>query len=368
MAVTDRNAKPTFSPSPFVPRRFMRSADGQTIFGWLLSRPNLLPPSQDRLFSVEPEVQVLCRCNWQPERAQSLTVVLVHGLEGSSESQYILGTANKAWRAGMNVVRMNMRNCGGTERLGPTLYHSGMSADVGAVLRTLIEQDGLRRVALAGFSMGGNLVLKLAGEFGRDGTTPPQLVAVAGVSPAVDLGPSADALNERRNRLYEWNFVWHLRRSVERKAALFPELYDVARLSGIRSVRGFDDKVTAPYSGFRDADDYYTRSSASQFLQHVALPALIVYAADDPFIRILPETRAKIAANRSIVFVETAHGGHCGFLATPSQAYSQRRHGDTEKANEPPRLRASVASSGDDGRWAEQQVVEFFRHAAHGSP
>ena len=341
MPLADQHPDSGFSAQPFVPRRFMRSADAQTVFGWLLSRPNLLPPSEDRLFSVEPEVQVLCRCNWQPERAQSLTVVLVHGLEGSSESQYIIGTANKAWRAGMNVVRMNMRNCGGTERLGPTLYHSGMSADVGAVLRTLIEQDGLQRVALAGFSMGGNLVLKLAGEFGRDGTTPRQLVAVAGVSPAVDLGPSADALNERRNRLYEWNFVWHLRRSVGRKAALFPERYDVARLAGIWSVRGFDDKVTAPYSGFRDADDYYTRSSASQFLQHIALPALIVYAADDPFIRILPGTRAKIAANRNIVFVETAHGGHCGFLAAAEQY---------------------------DGRWAEQQVVEFFRHAAHGSP
>ena len=133
-------------------------------------------------------------------------------------------------------------------------------------------------------------------------------------------------------------------------------------------MRGFDDRVTAPYSGFRDADDYYTRSSASQFLQHVALPALIVYATDDPFIRMLPGTRAKIAANRNIIFVETAHGGHCGFLATPNQSYSQQRHGDTEKANEPQRLRASVVDPSNDGRWAEQQVVEFFRHAAHGSP
>src|SRR3954468_19471647 len=144
---------------PFVPRRFMRSADAQTIFGWLLSRTNLLPPSEQRLVNVESDGQVACRCNWQPERERALTVVLVHGLEGSTESQYIVGTANKAWAAGMNVVRMNMRNCGGTERLGPTLYHSGMSADVGAVMRTLIEQDGLHRVGLVGFSMGGNLVL-----------------------------------------------------------------------------------------------------------------------------------------------------------------------------------------------------------------
>jgi uncharacterized protein len=284
---------------------------------------------------------VLCRCHWQPERERALTVVMVHGLEGSSESQYIVGTANKAWAAGMNAVRMNMRNCGGTERLTPTLYHSGMSGDVGAVLRTLIEQDGLQRVALCGFSMGGNLVLKLVGELGRERATPKQLIAVAGISPAVDLGPSADALNLPRNRLYEWNFVWNLRKSVRRKAAAFPGRYDVSKLAGVWSVRGFDDKVTAPYSGFADAEDYYTQSSASRVLEHIGVPALIIHAADDPFIRLRDETRRKIAENPHIRFVETAHGGHCGFLA--------ERNG------------ASRSDLPEPERWAEQQVIEFFR-------
>jgi uncharacterized protein len=318
----------------FVPRRGLRSADAQTIVSFLLPRENRLPAAEDRLFSVEPEVQVLCRCHWQPDRRKALTVIAVHGLEGSTESQYIVGTANKAWDAGMNVVRMNMRNCGGTHRLGPTLYHSGMSADVGAVMRALIEQDELPAIALVGFSMGGNLVLKLVGELGRDGSAPPQLIAAAAISPAADLGPSADALNEKRNRLYEWNFVRHLRQSVRRKAEAFPGKYDVSRLAGVWSVRGFDDKITAPYSGFVDADDYYGRSSASNVVEQIRLPTLVINALDDPFIRLRPETRAKLQANSNVRFIETEHGGHCGFLASPN---------------------------GYDGRWAERQAIEFFR-------
>jgi len=319
----------------FVPRRGMRSGHAQTIFSWLLSRKNLLPPSEERLFSVEPEVEVLCRCNWQPQPQRAVTLVLVHGLEGSTESQYIVGTANKAWNAGFNVVRMNMRNCGRSERLGPTLYHSGLSADVGAVMRTLIEQGRLQQVALCGFSMGGNLVLKLAGELGRDGATPHELIAVCGVSPATDLGPSADALHLKQNRVYELNFVKNLRRSTRRKAALFPGRYDTARLRGVWSVRKFDDVITAPYSGFRDADDYYHRAAAARVIEHIAVPTLVLHAADDPFIRVLPETRAKLATNPNIQFVETDHGGHCGFLADPANY---------------------------DGRWAEKTVVEFVAH------
>ncbi len=326
-------------PNEFVPRRGMRNPHAQTIFGWLLTRPNRMPASEPRLFRVAPEVQVLCQCNWQAERQRATTLVLVHGLEGSTESQYILGTANKAWDAGFNVVRMNMRNCGGSEQLGPTLYHSGLSADVGAVLRTLVEHDQLPRVALCGFSMGGNLVLKLAGELGRDHAAPRELIAVAGVSAAMDLGPSADALHDLANRAYELNFVRNLRRSVERKARLFPGRYDLGRLRGVWSVRGFDEYITAPYSGFTGADDYYQRAAAARVLEHIAVPALVIHAADDPFIRVLPETRAKLAGNPHIHFVESAHGGHCGFLALPD---------------------------GYDGRWAERAVVEFVKIQATG--
>ena len=147
--------------------------------------------------------QVLCECHWQPPsvRPERPTVLILHGLEGSSRSQYVLGNASKLWRAGCNVIRMNMRNCGGTERLTPTLYHSGMSADVQAVMQHFLRLHRLTSFALMGYSMGGNLVLKLAGELGSD--PPPQLKAVVGVSPAIDLGVSADAHQEPANPLYE---------------------------------------------------------------------------------------------------------------------------------------------------------------------
>ncbi len=319
-------------PEAFVPHRAFRGGHAQTLAGAFLPRRHVLPPAEDRLFRVAPDAQVLCRCHWQAQRAAALTVVIVHGLEGSSESQYVLGTAAKAWAAGMNVVRMNVRNCGGTERLCSTLYHSGLSSDVDAVARELIESDRLPRLALAGFSMGGNQVLKLAGEWG--GAVPPQVRAVAAVSPAMDLGASSDALHHWRNRVYELYFMLSLCRRMRRKARLFPGQYSSKALPWFGSLRRFDDEVTARYCGFQGAEDYYQRAAASRVADGIAIPTLILNALDDPFIRLLPETRARLKANPQVWLVETAGGGHCGFLAAPD---------------------------GYDGRWAERQVVEFFR-------
>src|SRR5271165_3591424 len=298
---------------PFVPRRPFVGAHAQTIAGNFLPRRNEMPPSQDRLIRVEADVQVLCHCHWQPEPSNATTIIIVHGLEGSTESQYVIGTGSKAWRAGMNVVRMNMRNCGGTEKLGPTLYNSGMSADVGAVAKTLIEQDGLQKLAFAGFSMGGNMVLKLLGEWGDQ--APPQVKAAVGISPAMDLAASADALHDRANRLYEMKFLWSLRRHIQRKAALYPGHFELRHLRGVRSLRDFDNQITARHFGFLDAQDYYTRAASARVLERIAVPALVLHAEDDPFIRILPETRDKLLHNPHITYVETERGGHCAFLA-----------------------------------------------------
>jgi predicted alpha/beta-fold hydrolase len=320
------------APKPtFVPRRFLGTGHLQTLAGNYLSRPHLLPPPEARLFQVEPEVQVLCHCHWQADRARAMTVIVVHGLEGSSESQYMYGIGSKAWTEGMNVIRMNMRTCGGTEALSPTLYHNGLGSDVGAVVEELIRTEKLERVAMVGYSMGGNLILYRAGTWGKD--APPQLKAVAAVSPAMDLAASADALGEAQNFAYQWHFVRRLKARFRHKAALHPERYDAARTKGIRSIREFDDKITAPYSGFLGADDYYARCSAAQYLGGIAVPTLIVHALDDPFIRVSAETRARALANPNITYIETEHGGHCAFLADPN---------------------------GYDGRWAEREVVRFL--------
>jgi uncharacterized protein len=314
---------------PFVPRRFLRNRHAQTLAGNFLPRKSRLPEAEERLFQVEKDVQVLCHCHWQPEHGTRPAVVIVHGLEGSSLSQYVIGVGSKAWDAGMNVVRMNMRNCGGTERLTPTLYHSGLSCDVGAVVRTLIEQDKLQRIGLVGYSMGGNLVLKLAGEWGTG--APKELKAVTAVSPAADLAASADAMHTKLNLIYEWKFLLSLMQRYRRKRSLFPAIYGASRMP--RSIRDFDDIITARYNGFTDAQDYYTQSAASRVAHKIAVPSLVIHSTDDPFIRMLPETRARFLANPHVTLVETQHGGHCAFLAQPN---------------------------GYDGRWAERQAIQFF--------
>jgi predicted alpha/beta-fold hydrolase len=323
--------KTEIATPPFRPRRFLRGGHAQTIASFFLPRRFSLLPSDDRLIEVEPGVPVSCRCHWQAERQSALTVILVHGLEGSSESHYMMGIAEKGMAAGMNVIRMNQRTCGGTDRLAPTLYHSGRSDDIKAVAKNLIENDGITRFALAGFSMGGNLVVKTAGEWGASG--PREFKAVSAVCPAMDLAVSSDALHLPMNRLYEQYFLWRLKTRMRAKAKCFPGKYDLSRLRRLRSLRDFDDKVTAYYCGFDGASDYYARAAAANVLDRISVPTYILYAKNDPFIRILPETRRKIEANPNITFVETDDGGHCSFVAE---------------------------RDGYDGHFAERAVIEFL--------
>jgi predicted alpha/beta-fold hydrolase len=313
----------------------------QTLASFLIARHIHLPKPEERLFEVDPGVKVLCHCHWQADRAHPLTIIIVHGLEGSSDSQYVLGITEKALALGMNVIRYNQRNCGGTDALAPVLYHSGLSNDVATVAREIIAQDGVSRLALVGFSMGGNIVLKLAGEWGAQ--SPPEFRAVAVCCPALDLSASSDALHRSSNRIYETYFLWQLRRRLAQKARLFPHHFDASRGRGLRSLREFDDKVTAHYCGFTGVADYYDRASAAHVVEQIAVPALVLYAANDPFIRITTDTRRKISANQNIKFVETEDGGHCAYVGSPLAG----RNGSD--------------GSQDDGYWAENEIVNFLR-------
>lgn len=346
----------------FLPRRFLGNGHLQTLVGNFSPRRYVLPEAEAHIIEVDPgegpaaestgsgstaaagrlqqaraEVRgrgasfVLCHCHWQANASQCLSVVLLHGLEGSTRSQHVLGNSARAWAAGCNVIRVNMRNCGGTEDLSPTLYHSGLSSDVAAVMHTLAREKDLRAFALVGYSMGGNLVLKLAGEMGAN--APAYVKAVVGVSPAMDLAVSADALHNLSNRAYEWKFLRGLRRRFRRKAELFPEIYSTEGLERIVTLRQFDDRITARYSGFTGADDYYYRASSTRVTSQISVPTLVLHALDDPFIRMLPATRAALLANPRVRLVETAHGGHCAFLA-PAAGY--------------------------DGYWAEKMLLNFL--------
>jgi hypothetical protein len=283
------------------------------------------------LFTLSPVTQVLAHCHWQPERREHPTVLLLHGLEGSSDAHYMKGIAEKAFRAGFNAVRLNQRNCGDTDHLSEGLYHSGLAEDPRGVLRELIERDGLPSVAVAGYSLGGNVALRLAGEFGAD--APPQLTAVCAVSAPIELGVCMDMMERPSNRIYEWHFMQGLRRRMRVKARLYPALYDVRGLGRIWSVRAFDDRYTAPHHGFRDAADYYRRAAAMRVIDRIRVPGLLITAEDDPFIAVEPYRSPEVTSNPALTVVVTRHGGHCGFVEKPSDGY--------------------------DGFWAEQAVVEF---------
>ena len=321
---------------PFRPHRRFASGHAQTVARHFWPRRHELlrgaASDKERLFEVEPGVRVLVRCRWQKDWLRAPTLLLIHGLEGSSESTYMLGTAGKAHRAGFNALRLNIRTCGGTQHLAPTLYHSGLSEDLRAVIEELIGRDELSEIYLAGFSLGGNQSLKLAGELGED--APAALCGIAAVSPSIDLAACADRIRRRDNWLYNRSFLKGLRRRLRHARRLYPERYGTGRLPRTRSIREFDDLFTAPHFGFRGADDYYARASALQFIERIRIPTLVIHAEDDPFIPFAPFRHPALHNNPHVLLLAPRHGGHVGFVAD-------------QAAPDPDRF------------WAENRVVEF---------
>lgn len=309
-----------------------------TVYCWAAPRHLRLPQPEARLFQVTPDTRVLAHCYWQPDdRRAHPTLVALHGLEGSSTAHYMLGLADKALRAGFNAVLLNQRNCGGTEHLGPGLYHSGLIDDALIVVRELVA-EGLDRIVVAGYSLGGNLALRLAGL-----TTPatlPALKAVCAVSPVAELAECVDALERRANVVYQWNFVRNLRGRMRRKDQTFPGRFDLSHLAHIRTVRQFDDVYTAPYFGFGTAQNYYHHAAAMRVIADIQVPTLLISADDDPFVPAGVLRTPAVTGNPHITLMLTEHGGHCGFLAEPG-------------ANE-------------DAYWAEHAIIQFADVALRG--
>jgi uncharacterized protein len=317
----------------FEPRPSLTSGHWMTLYGWGNPRyfPRLPPPTI-RYFDVAPDARVLAHCHWQERPPARPTIVALHGLNGSSDAHYMRGIAAKAFALGMNVVRLNQRNCGGTEHLSAGLFHSGLTADARHVIAELTEVDGLSAIAVVGYSLGGNLALKLAGEYGT-AAAPRALVAVAAVSPILEIGECVRALERPQNFIYQWNFVRDLKARMRRKHRHRPAAFDLRPLRRIKTVREFDEVYTAPHFGFAGADDYYYRASAMRLIDRVAVPALIITAEDDPFVPVEPFRDPKLTGNAHIELAICEHGGHCGFVA--------------------------AASGEDDGYWAENEIVEF---------
>jgi len=316
---------------PFKPHALLKNAHAMTIVSAFVPRRFDIPPAETRLFQVDHESRLLAHCHWQPGKSKDAPViVIVHGLEGSSDGNYVRGIAEKAFRRGFHAIRMNQRNCGGTEALTPTLYNSGMSADYRAVFEELSNADGFEKIFFAGYSMGGNLVTKMAGEFGP--TVPKALRGVCAVCPALDLAACADALERTDNYLYQRRFVKGLMSRYARKHKMLPQRYPIAGLPPVRTVRQFDDVITAPQFGYRDAQDYYDQVGAKRVAAQIRVPMLLITAQDDPFVPFSSFLAAKINANPAIQFVAPERGGHCGFIS---------KHAGSERF------------------WAEQRIVDF---------
>jgi predicted alpha/beta-fold hydrolase len=331
-------AAATFATKPFKPHRLFQNGHAQTIAAYLWPRRFRFASESDeeRLFEVAPGVKILAHCRWQSDAKACPTIVAWHGIEGSTSSNYMQATAEKGFRAGFNIIRVNFRSCGGTEHLTSTIYHGGLSDDLRAVVKELIEQDHLSRLMLVGYSLGGNLVLKLAGEYGEN--PPEEVLGICAVSPSVDLSGSTDMIVRSSNWIYHQDFLRRLKKRIRTNHKLYPELYDISGLDDVRTLKEFDDRFTARAHGFADAEDYYYRSSSLRIMDKIRIPTLIIHAEDDPFIPFAPLHDAAVSNNPYILLIDTKRGGHVAFI-------SAEQNGDVDRF------------------WAENRVIEFCKLA-----
>jgi len=307
------HASPDAPVPPFEPHPWLRGGHRQTIVGryWGGARQRLEAtahqielPDGDRLVALES-----VPAGWQATRP---TAVLVHGLAGCAEASYVVRVGRRLLHQGMRVVRINLRGAGAGFGLARGVYHAGRSEDLRAAVTWLqgrTEGEG-SPIALIGFSLGANLVLKLAAEAALHPVG--GLDCVLAANPPIDLTNCAQQMLRPENRLYDWNFVRWLRAMVDRLHRRFPEL-GPTRLDGVKTLYDFDDRYTAPRSGFRSADDYYERCSLVTALAKIQVPGLIVHAMDDPFVTYEPLLRVARPPDLSLELLP--HGGHLGYLS-----------------------------------------------------
>ena len=262
------------------------------------------------MVEAAPGVRLLVRATWQTgPREDWPALVIVHGLGGSDASAYVLSTGRLAFARGFHVLRLNMRGCGDGESLSPQLYNAGLDTDLVAVLETVSKF--VPRVAVIGFSLGASLALLAFGR--RRGRIPKEVVGVAAVSPPLDLSACASALESPGNGVYERYFMKMLSEGYRCRSRARPDLFSAGRELGLRTVREYDERITAPFGGYESAADYYARSSAGPWLAAVERSALVLAAADDPMIP--TESVARWPLAPSVRREITPTGGHVGFVA-----------------------------------------------------
>lgn len=300
-----------FRPRAFRPARWAPGPHAQTLAARLL-RPSDVPYTErERLWTPDEDFLDL---DWAPDSGKDAPIVLVmHGLEGSAQRRYMRNVAGNLVRAGVRPVALNFRGCSGEPNQTPHFYHSGKTDDPEFVITTLRERYPTRRIGALGFSLGGNVLLKLMGEQTDGGRS--LLDAAVVISVPYDLAAGCDLLERTRmGRAYTAYFLRSLQRKIRLKDHLLRDVMDMNTAASARTIREFDDRVTAPLHGFASAAEYYDDSSSVRYLDRIRVPTLLLHAEDDPFLppEFIPKRQAEQSASLHLSL--QLRGGHVGFL------------------------------------------------------
>ena len=284
----------------------------QTLWGKFVRRRPRLNVERRRIETPDGDFLELLRI---PAQLDAPRLLILHGLEGTERSHYVGGMLAEAARRGWGADVLLFRSCGSELNRQPRFYHSGETEDLAFVLELLLSEFPRSAFSVVGFSLGGNVLLKWLGDGGGD--VPARVCAAAAVSVPFDLSRSADRIGSGVSRVYERHFLRSLIGKARAKKQRFPEHLAFGRIDGAVTLRGFDDAVTAPLHGFRDAEDYYTRSSSIGYLHGIRLPTLLLGAVDDPFLpgSVLTEVAGIARKNESLTVEFPPNGGHVGFVS-----------------------------------------------------
>jgi predicted alpha/beta-fold hydrolase len=295
-----------YSPAWWIPGGHL-----QTLWGKLFRRQTPAPTVLERWDTPDGDFLEIHRLAAEPGAPRML---LLHGLEGTVRSHYAQALLNEAARRGWGADLLIFRSCGSQPNLTRRFYHSGETSDVAFVLDRILDEFPSSPLALAGVSLGGNVLLKFLGERGQN--LPPQLKAAAAVSVPFDLARSSRRINRGFSKFYQRFFLNSLRKKAQEKALRFPDLAPQDRIAALRTLEDFDNLITGPLHGFRDAQDYYARSSSLSYLKDIKLDTLLFSAIDDPMLPsgVLDEVRDAARGNRALEVDFVDKGGHAGFI------------------------------------------------------
>ena len=298
----------------YIPLPFIKGQHIETLIPGLLRRVNYNSAEAIKINTHDGDFLELDLYR----RSKEDIIILSHGLEGNSTRAYMKGMTRIFHKAGFTVLGWNYRGCGPNLNKTARLYHSGATDDLSTVVNYTIDQ-GYKRIFLIGFSLGGNLTLKYVGEDSL--SLPNEIKGAIAFSAPVNLSASGKRLAESDNRIYTDRFLRKLKKKVRLKNSQYPEAIKLEHLNSIHDLKTFDDHYTAPIHGFKDADDYYDKSSSNQFLKSIRIPTLLVNALNDPFLpsECYPYDEAK--ANDFFSFEAPEHGGHVGFMQLNRQGY-----------------------------------------------